>query len=105
MRISAVLFSLVLLVLANVAQADDAEVFAAINASSNALDEAFAKRDAKTIKELMTPDYVSVTPDGPQSVDGQIASLPELDYEQTIEASRRSCCWRPMWRCGRSSPA
>jgi ketosteroid isomerase-like protein len=66
--------------------ASDAETFRAINASSNALDEAFAKRDVEAIKSLMTPDHVSVTPyyDGPQSVADQIASLSELDYGQTI---------------------
>ena len=66
--------------------ASDAETFAAINASSNALDEAFAKRDVGAIKSLMTPDHISVTPyyDGPQSVADQIASLSELDYGQTI---------------------
>ncbi len=66
--------------------ASDAETFAAINASSNALDEAFAKRDVGAIKSLMTPDHVTVTPyyDGPQSVADQIASLSELDYGQTI---------------------
>jgi ketosteroid isomerase-like protein len=66
--------------------ASDAETFAAINASSDALDEAFAKRDVEAIKSLMTPDHVSVTPyyDGPQSVADQIASLSELDYGQTI---------------------
>jgi hypothetical protein len=33
----------------------------------------------------MTPDHVAVTPyyDGPQSIDDQIASLPDLKYEQT----------------------
>ena len=68
------------------ANAIDAETIAAINASSNALDNAFAKRDVEAIKSLMTPDHVSVTPyyDGPQSVDDQIASLAELDYGQTI---------------------
>ncbi len=66
--------------------ASDAETFAAINASSNALDEAFAKRDVGAIKSLMTPDHVTVTPyyDGPQTVGDQIASLSELDYGQTI---------------------
>ena len=68
------------------AQAGDAETIAAINASSNALDQAFADRDVASIKALMTPDHVTVTPyyDGPQSVDDQIASLGELDYGQTI---------------------
>ena len=66
--------------------ASDAETIAAINASSDALDEAFANRDVGAIKSLMTPDHVTVTPyyDGPQSVADQIASLSELDYGQTI---------------------
>lgn len=66
--------------------ADDAETIAAVNASSNALDDAYAARDVAAIRLLMTPDHVSVTPyyDGPQSVDDQIASLPELDYGATI---------------------
>jgi ketosteroid isomerase-like protein len=68
------------------ANATDAETIAAINASSSALDRAFADRNVEAIKSLMTPDHVSVTPyyDGPQSVDDQIASLTELDYGQTI---------------------
>ena len=68
------------------ANAIDAETIAAINASSNALDNAFAKRDVEAIKSLMTSEHVSVTPyyDGPQSIDDQIASLSELDYGQTI---------------------
>jgi len=84
-------FSLLLLVLAGVApfvsRAGEADTIAAINASSNALDEAFAKRDVATIKALMTADHVTVTPyyDGPQTVDDQIASLPELEYGQTIQ--------------------
>jgi len=68
------------------AQAPDAETVAAVNASSNALDEAFAARDIDKIRSLMTADHVTVTPyyDGPQSVDDQIASLSELDYGETI---------------------
>jgi hypothetical protein len=68
------------------AQAPDAETIAAVNASSNALDDAFAARDVDKIRSLMTADHVTVTPyyDGPQSVGDQIASLPELDYGETI---------------------
>jgi len=71
------------------AEASDAETIEAVNASSNALDEAFAKRDIKAIKALMTPDHVTVTPyyDGPQSVDDQIASLPDLDYGEAIQGT------------------
>lgn len=63
-----------------------AETIAAINASSNALDAAFTKRDIAAIKALMTADHISVTPyyDGPQTVDDQLASLAEYDYSQTI---------------------
>ena len=88
MRRLAAVLSLILLAYAGLfmANATDAETIAAINASSNALDEAFADRNVETIKSLMTPDHVSVTPyyDGPQSVDDQIASLAELDYGQKI---------------------
>ena len=91
MRVLATLFSLMLLASAGLfqAEASEAETIDAINASSNALDEAFAKRDVEAIKALMTPDHVTVTPyyDGPQSVDDQIASLPELDYGQTIQGT------------------
>ena len=82
--------ALILMLLASAgpssAQAPDAETVAAVNASSNALDDAFAARDIDKIRSLMTADHVTVTPyyDGPQSVDDQIASLAELDYGQTI---------------------
>jgi ketosteroid isomerase-like protein len=68
------------------ARAADAETVTAVNASSNALDDAFEKSDVSAIKALMTPDHITVTPyyDGPQSVDDQIASLPELEWQQTI---------------------
>ncbi len=68
------------------AQSVDAETIAAINGSSKALDAAFAARDVDAIRSLMTADHISVTPyyDGPQSVDDQIASLPEFDFSQTI---------------------
>lgn len=91
MRVLATLFSLMLLASAGLfqAEASEAETIDAINASSNALDEAFAKRDVEAIKALMTPDHVTVTPyyEGLQSVDEQIASLPELDYGQTIQGT------------------
>jgi ketosteroid isomerase-like protein len=88
MRKIAAILSLMILVAVGAfrAEAGDADTIAAINASSNALDKAFGERDVEAIKALMTPDHVTVTPyyDGPQSVDDQIASLPELDYGQTI---------------------
>jgi ketosteroid isomerase-like protein len=88
MRTIAGVLSLMILVTAGLceARASDAETVAAVNASSNALDQAFAARDVAAIKALMTPDHVSVTPyyDDPQSVDDQLASLGELDYGETI---------------------
>lgn len=67
-------------------KADDADTIAAINASSNALDEAFTKKDVETIKALMTPDHITVTPyyDGPQTVQDQLDTLGVYDWSQTI---------------------
>ena len=67
-------------------RADDAATIAAINASSNALDAAFTKKDVATIKALMTPDHITVTPyyDGPQTVQDQLDSLGTYDWSQTI---------------------
>ena len=47
---------------------------------------AFEQNDKAAIKALMTPDHISVTPyyDGPQTTDDQIASLPELKWDQKI---------------------
>jgi hypothetical protein len=81
-------FSLVVLMIASLspALASEAETIKAINESSNALDKAFEQNDKAAIKALMTPDHISVTPyyDGPQTADDQIASLPELKWDQKI---------------------
>jgi Domain of unknown function (DUF4440) len=81
-------FSLVVLMTAALspALASEAETIKAVNASSNELDKAFEQNDKAAIKALMTPDHVSVTPyyDGPQTTDDQIASLPELKWDQKI---------------------
>ena len=68
------------------ALAEDAATIAAVNAAENALDDAFGRRDEATIRALMTPDHITVTPyyDGVQTVDDQIASLGDLDYRETI---------------------
>ena len=70
----------------NCARAGDGETIAAINAASAALDDAFERQSAEDIKRMVTVDHVAVTPyyGSPQSVAEQIASLPELKYEQTI---------------------
>jgi ketosteroid isomerase-like protein len=81
-------FCLIIVATAALSQAvaGEAETIEAINASSNALDKAFEQNDKAAIKALMTPDHISVTPyyDGPQTTDDQIASLPELKWEQKI---------------------
>jgi ketosteroid isomerase-like protein len=68
------------------ARASDAETIAAINEAAAALDKAFEKQDVETVKKLMTPDHVAVTPyyDGVQTVADQIVSLPDLKYGQTV---------------------
>ncbi len=67
------------------ARADDGATIEAIDNAAAELDEAFVKQDAEAIKSLTTPDHVAVTPyyGEPTPVAAQIASLPELKYEQT----------------------
>jgi ketosteroid isomerase-like protein len=57
----------------------------AVDDAAAELDEAFEAQNAEAIKALMTADHLAVTPyyGAPQSVDEQIASLPDLKYEQT----------------------
>lgn len=86
-RIAVILSLFILAALgAFAARAGDAETIEAINKAAAALDAAFEKDDAGTVKELMTPDHIAVTPyyDGPLSVTDQAASLPDLKYAQTI---------------------
>ena len=67
------------------ARAGEAETIAAVNAAA-ALDDAFERQSAEEIKRMMTPDHIAVSSyyGAPQTVAEQIASLPELKYEQTI---------------------
>jgi hypothetical protein len=67
------------------ARAGEAETIAAINAAAAALDNAFERQSADEIKHMMTANHIAVTPyyDAPQTVAEQIASLPQLKYEQT----------------------
>lgn len=48
-----------------------------------ALSKAFEERDSDSIRAMMTPDHVAVSPGYGRaySVDEQIATLPELDYK------------------------
>lgn len=68
------------------AEAADAETIAEIDKAAAALDEAFEQQDLENVKKLMTPDHIAVTPyySGPQNVDEQLASLPDLKYAQEI---------------------
>jgi len=67
------------------ANADDVAEIEGIDNAAGELDEAFVKQDADAIKSLTTPDHVAVTHyyGEPTTVAEQIASLPELKYEQT----------------------
>lgn len=67
------------------ATAEEAETIEAVNQAAAALDEAFERQDAEAIEALMTSDHVAVTHyyREPQTVAEQIASLPELKYQQT----------------------
>ncbi|MGH6748646.1 MAG: nuclear transport factor 2 family protein [Methyloceanibacter sp.] len=67
------------------ASADDVATIEAIDNAAGELDEAFVKQDADAIKSLTTPDHIAVTHyyGEPTAVAAQIASLPELKYEQT----------------------
>jgi hypothetical protein len=88
MRILAAVFFLMMLAAVGCfqAQASDADTVEAVNQAAADLDKAFEKQDVETVKKLMTPDHVAVTPyyDGVQTVADQIASLPDLKYGQTV---------------------
>lgn len=87
MRTTTVLVLVLLCLAAGLSQAraGEAETIAAINAAAAALDNAFERQSADEIKHMMTANHIAVTPyyDAPQTVAEQIASLPELKYEQT----------------------
>ncbi len=67
------------------AHAEDAGAVAAVNEAAEALDKAFERQDAKAIEALVTAEHLAVTPyyDAPVTAKEQIASLPELKYDQT----------------------
>ena len=53
-----------------------------VKAAADALNAAFEKHDAKTIRALMTPDHLAITPyAGKQRVKDQIRTLPVLKYD------------------------
>jgi hypothetical protein len=84
MRTILAAFYCVIALTAAEAQPADVATIEAIDDAAGELDEAFVMQDAEAIKALVTPDHVAVTYyyEEPQSVAEQIASLPELKYEQ-----------------------
>ena len=84
-KIAAVFCLMILAVTAACGQPDDIATIEAIDNAAAELDEAFETGDAETIKSLMTPNHVAVTPyyGAPQSVAEQIASLGDFEYAQT----------------------
>ncbi|HMK41601.1 MAG TPA: nuclear transport factor 2 family protein [Methyloceanibacter sp.] len=82
---TAIIFAALSLGVSIPANADDVAAIEAIDNAAGELDEAFVKQDADAIKSLTTPDHVAVTHyyGEPTTVAEQIASLPELKYEQT----------------------
>jgi uncharacterized protein (TIGR02246 family) len=76
---------MILAVTAACGQPGDIATIEAIDNAAAELDRAFETGDAETIKSLMTPDHVAVTPyyGAPQTVAEQIASLGDLEYAQT----------------------
>ncbi len=84
-KIAAVFCLMILAVTTACSQPSDVATIEAIDTAAAELDEAFETGDAETIKSLMTPDHVAVTPyyGAPQSVAEQIASLGDFEYAQT----------------------
>jgi ketosteroid isomerase-like protein len=84
-KLLAALSFLILAAIAGCDQPSDVATTEAVDNAAAELDEAFAAQDAAAIKARVTPDHVAVTyySRKPQTVDEQIASLPELKYTQT----------------------
>ena len=69
-------------------RADNAAEVDAINASSQALDDAFERQDAEMIRSLMTPDHLAITSYYPKPMDFDevMANLGDLQMDQTISS-------------------
>ncbi len=75
------IFALLFLLHASLALAADPTK--EVKAAADALNAAFEAHDAKTIRALMTPDHLAITPyAGKQRVKDQIRTLPVLKYEK-----------------------
>ena len=84
-KIAAVFCLMILAVTAACGQPDDIATIEAIDNAAAKLDAAFETGDTETIRSLMAPDHIAVTPyyGAPQTVAEQIASLGDLEYAQT----------------------
>jgi type II secretory pathway pseudopilin PulG len=87
MRVIAAVFSVLILAGApsSAASAGEVEAIEAVDNAAAQLDEAFEAQDADAIEALTTPDHLAVTHyyREPTTVADQIASLPDLKYQQT----------------------
>ena len=83
--LAAVVTAMILVAHPIAAWAGEVQIIEAIDNAAGMLDEAFERQDAEAIKALTTPDHLAVTHyyDEPQTVAQQIASLPDLKYQQT----------------------
>lgn len=76
-------YLLVFLFLLNASLAMAADPAKEVKAAAAALNAAFEKHDTKTIRALMTPDHLAITPyAGKQRVKDQIRTLPVLKYDK-----------------------
>ena len=76
-------YLLALLLLLHSPMARAADPSKEVKAAANALNAAFETHDAKTIRALMTPDHLAITPyAGKQRVKDQIRTLPVLKYNK-----------------------
>ncbi len=76
-------YLLVLILLLHASLAQAADPAKEVKAAADALNAAFEKHDAKTIRALMTPDHLAITPyAGKQRVKDQIRTLPVLKYDK-----------------------
>jgi hypothetical protein len=68
--------------------ADEAADIAAIKAGLATLDDGFHTGNTDAIRTMMTPDHLSITfaSNDPQTVDEQLASLPELKLIEIYDA-------------------
>jgi len=79
------------------AAADDAATIAELKSAVVELDQAYANEDVATIKRMISPDNVSITPryDGAASVDEQIATFEEIERKHSDYSPIDAALLRP----------